>query len=73
MTQEEAARRVGISASHWVQLEAGTRNPSLSVAFKIVELARAACLNTTVEKLFSLHQCTERCQAPLSEEGEGVD
>lgn len=46
-SQDQMARYVGISVSHWRQIELGGRTPSLELAAKI---ARAA--NTTIDDLF---------------------
>jgi len=46
-SQEQMARDIGISTSHWRQLELGTRNPSLGLATKIAKLADA-----TVDQMF---------------------
>lgn len=53
LTQEGMARMVGVSHSHWVQIEAGTRNPSLQVAFGILKLAKAAGFSNILWKTFS--------------------
>lgn len=68
MTQREFADRVGISASHLVQIESGGRTPSLPVALRIARLAKAAGIsNPTVENLFALRQPS------FPEGGEDVD
>lgn len=49
LSQEAAARRAGISTSMWVQVESGTRTPSLEVARRI-----ASVLRSTIDQLFGV-------------------
>ena len=48
LTQRDVAERVGISQSHYAELESGIRDPSLPVALRI-----ALVLHLTVEDLFA--------------------
>lgn len=46
-SQDQMARYVGISVSHWRQIETGYRTPSLDLAAKIAHM-----LGRTVDELF---------------------
>lgn len=48
LSQEAAARKIDISLPMWQKVEAGTRRPSLIVAYKMAHL-----LGTTIEDAFS--------------------
>lgn len=41
LTQAEVAKRAGISREYYVQLEAGVRDPSFRVAFRIADVLGA--------------------------------
>jgi len=47
MTQEELARKVGVSRQTIIAIEAGKYNPSLELAFKI-----ARAFNARIEDVF---------------------
>jgi putative transcriptional regulator len=51
MTQEELARRAGVTRQTIIALEAGRYTPSLSLAFRI-----ARVFGTAVEEVFQYHE-----------------
>ena len=51
MTQEELARRAGVTRQTIIALEAGRYTPSLALAFRI-----ARAFGTTVEEVFEFHE-----------------
>lgn len=71
LTQEQLAEKVGVAPSHIKQIEAGNRNPSVEVLYKL-----AVTLNFSIDEIFfpdrkgdqelireidrSLQQCTLR-------------
>lgn len=57
-SQAEVAKRVGISASHYAMIEAGTRTPSLPLAFLISE-----AFGIPVEQLFFALQSHSECDS----------
>jgi putative transcriptional regulator len=61
-SQEQMARRVGVSYSHWRQIETGGRTPSLELATRIARI-----FNVPVEELFPPSTDLPQRYAPRAE------
>lgn len=59
LTQREVAELVGVSKSSYAKIEAGKRNPSLSVLQRIADL-----FDQPVEALFFGYPCDRKCPPP---------
>jgi putative transcriptional regulator len=67
MTQEELARRVGVSRQTIVAIEGGMYDPSVSLALRI-----ARVFAIPVEQVFTLHDAEEKRGSRTSGKGKGA-
>jgi putative transcriptional regulator len=67
MTQEEPARRVGVSRQTIVAIEGGRYDPSVSLAIRI-----ARVFAVTVESVFILHRDEDPVAPPRGRKGRGA-